>query len=831
MPPRKFHSLFAVVALMVMILVLFSPALFQGQIIAPLDITKTMLPPWGHPTGAAKPHNHFPSDAVTQYLPYRMFAEESLQKDGYIGWNPYEMGGYSLAANTMALPGSWPMQLHRWLPFTDAWNLGIVGEFLIAGMGMLVFLRSRKLGWIACLIGSVAFMLNAQFVIWIYHRWALGSFCWMPWLLWSSVGWKGVSDVTGRRCLLPFWIALALMGASLQHMVFVLLGCACVALGSLRMSDGFVAVRKSLLGWIFAGGMAVGMAAFTLVPQVQGYLANITTGHVRGGIGYEGGLVQPLLHILLIPARIWPWLAGDTQSMDAWKLLKSDIMSLNYLGTIPMLLGFAGLFVRSMPRIAKWLIVVGLVIPLTPLVGPLYHRVELLFILGGAWMTAEMLHHLAHGSVNKSAPSASNKGRYPAIRGMSRILLSQIFAHWQRFLIGAVATFGFGMVVATLIPSGIRGKIEQTVVSQALSKSADSQFGSDQAWIGSRAIEWTRRFSLTHPRTAWIYGLLIMGSTGLVLTANSKSSSNTHSEIQNPKFKIQNLTSHPSLGPLLILTATTLELGTFFHTWTTFSDPSDLRPSHPSIDTVRAAAAGQRVLQRSPSSGFVDVLATPNLLASYGIPSIDAYESIQYRNSLTALREQSASLQLALAGVGISVHPVDQPIPAGTENWTARLLQDDYSLRQNPTPIPLYAIGTGSLPKSPEGILYALHRAQELQPSFQSPSRLTLPLPLDTTNEVASNANTGTWIRIANNWHPGWKWKTGKGEWQDFHSGLDAACWIKHLPVGSREVQVQFFPRSPWLQSFSIAVILIWLSIIAASSKIRASATNNTTRP
>jgi hypothetical protein len=695
---------------------------------------------------------------------------------------------------------------------------------------MLLFLRSRKLSWLPCLIGTVAFMLNAQFTIWIYHRWALGSFCWMPWLLWSADGWKGSSDLTGRRCFLPIWLALALMGASLQHMVFVFLGCGCIVLGSLRMGDGLVAVRKSLIGWIFAGTMAAGMAAFTVIPQVEGYLANVAIGHIRGGIGYEGGLSQPLFHTLLIPARIWPWLAGAPQTMDAWKLLKSDIMSLNYLGTVPMLLGFAGLFVRSMPRIAKWLIVVGLVIPLTPLVGPLYHRVELLFILGASWMTAEMLHHLAHGSANKSAPSVSNKGQYPAIKDTSRILLSQISAHWRRVLMGAVATIGFGLVVATLIPSGIRGKIEQTVVSQALSKSADSQFGSDQAWIGSRAIEWTRRFSLTHPRTAWVYGLLVMGSAGLVLTANSKLSYNAHStKIQNPKSKIQNLISHPSLGPLFILTATTLELGTFFHTWTTFSDPSDLRPPHPSIDSVRAAAAGQRVLQRSPGEGFADIFATPNLLASYGVPSLDAYESIQYRNPLTALREQSASVQLALAGVGIAVHPVNQPIPAGTESWSALPLDKHYHLRQNPTPTPLYALGKGAIPEMPEGILPALQGAQELQPSLQSPNRLTLPLPVATTHEAAPNANGGTWMRLAQNWHPGWKWKTEKGEWQDFHNGLDAACWIKQLPVGSRAVQVQFFPRSQWLLPLSLFVALIWFCIITISSKIKPQAPNKNT--
>ena len=165
---------------------MFYPALFGGRILAPLDITTRMMAPWKETANGAKAHNHNVTDAVVQYLPYRIAAERSLLEDGYIGWNPYAMGGYSLAGNTMALPGSWTMQLHRFLSFKDAWNLGLYAEFLIGGFGMLVFLRSRNLPWAACLLGAVAYMANSQFVIWMYHRWALGSFCWMPWVLWSS---------------------------------------------------------------------------------------------------------------------------------------------------------------------------------------------------------------------------------------------------------------------------------------------------------------------------------------------------------------------------------------------------------------------------------------------------------------------------------------------------------------------------------------------------------------------------------------------------------------------------------------------------------------------
>ena len=91
MNSRKLPAVAASLALLALLAFassLFFPALFQGKILAPLDITTTLFAPWNEDADGAKPHNHNPTDAVTQYLPYRIFAEKSLKEDGYIGWNP-----------------------------------------------------------------------------------------------------------------------------------------------------------------------------------------------------------------------------------------------------------------------------------------------------------------------------------------------------------------------------------------------------------------------------------------------------------------------------------------------------------------------------------------------------------------------------------------------------------------------------------------------------------------------------------------------------------------------------------------------------------------------
>jgi hypothetical protein len=577
MNSEKLKATSAIVGIVVLMSALFSPAIFGGKILAPLDITSSALQPWAGQDAVSKPYNHFPSDAVTQYLPYRMFAAESFEQDGYIGWNPYEMGGYNLAANTMALPASWTIQLHRFLNYSDAWNYGIIFEFLIAAFGMLVFLRSRNLPWLPCVIGTIAFALNAQFIVWIYHRWALSSFCWMPWVLWAYSDGFSSKSFTPKNFLLPVFLSLAFLGASLQHLAFIVLACVSIAASSFDFKQPLNS-KKLITTWAAVGLLCMTICAFSLLPQIIAYFTNLSIGHTRGGLGYHQGYSQIPLHILLIPARIWPWLAGDPQSMDGWKLLKNDFMYLNYIGTIPMLLGFIGLFWKGTPKPAKWLIAVGILTPLTPLVGPLYHRVELLFILGASWMCAEMLVKI---------PTSTS---------------ARVIQKW--WLLGVTA-LGLLLVVGACLPDSVTSQIDQRVVDIAVQKSDGSQFGDDKEWIKSRALEWTSHFSIAHPRTAWVYGLLLLGSAGFTLLTK-----------QNHKFQ--------SAGKIMILCATTLELGTLFKTWTTYSDRDQLNPANEQIEKIREIADSNRVIHTIPNTGYADLFAAPNLLAAQSIYSIDA---------------------------------------------------------------------------------------------------------------------------------------------------------------------------------------------------------------
>lgn len=350
----------------------------------------------------------------------------------------------------------------------------------------------------------------------------------------------------------------------------------------------------------------------------------------------------------------------------------------------------------------------------------------------------------------------------------------------------AVVLMGAALFAGTCLPNKIRTSIENQVVAKALVASDASQFGADKAWIEQRARRWTARFSLIDPHTAWIYGLLVVGTAGLMLSSQKKPAA-------------------IRWGNIAILGATSLELFTLFQTWTTFSDPRDLLPPHPAIEMVRDAAGSHRVLQASPDLAFADIFATPNLLASYGIPSVDAYESIQYRSIWFAVKKEPTTTCLTLAGVGVSIQPMTLPAQEGTSSWPVAGSNGGFVIRRNPDVPATLSAGTGPIPDSPTGILAALKTSVSVTPALQTMNRWNFAQPKDST-----------WIRIAQNWHEGWFWRVSGHDWTPCEKGVDAACWIQPPPSDGGQIEVRFFPRPHWLLLTSFGAALVWLVLLAS---------------
>lgn len=603
-------------ATLMFVLLWFFPWWGMGRVLAPLDILSDLLKPWRDGKTEVQVHNHFPSDAITQYLPYRLIAERSFREDGYVGWSDLTFGGTAQYANTMALYFDWTMQLHRWLDFWTAWHLGLIAQFLIAGSGMLVFLQSRGVSPPSATAAAVAFMGNFQFVAWIHHRWPLSTFCWMPWVLWAVMRWK--DGRKGSWPWIPLFLGMAFMGSSLQYAAFVV-----AAVGALWLADllrcwttpARLAIRTG--GYAGFGLLGTALAAVMFVPCISAYLDNLAAGHTRGGLGYPEGALQPFFNLLAYPMFAFPWVMGSPQSIDLWKVFKSDLFYVPFIGTVPAAMAFIALGRRAVTLEARLLVAIGLAVPLTPLVGPLYQRFFIVYIMGAVWAFAVLW------------DEPLDAWRRPA--------------RWAIVIVGMVlALWLAGSVVVWFADDRLRPFLERAIVS----RSSDSQFGMFQDWIRSRAGHFLDEQRIWSPQS--LPAAILLAASALLVWLRAFN-------------RISRDASGWAISGLVFC-----ELTLFGARWVTWSDPAAAYPELPETRFLREHVTdGGRVYV-----GSGEVARTPfppNTLAPYGIPMIQGYDSV-HPPSIWA-NEDFASDPLVLGDLAVQYRVADAAEPVNEPGW------------------------------------------------------------------------------------------------------------------------------------------------------------------
>ena len=380
--------LLASAAFTAFLLVFFFPVVFQGKIVAPLDILDHLMRPWSDGTGGFGVHNAMVYDAISQYLPYDWTVCQSLQKDGYIGWNPYVYAGYPLLENTMLCPGDWHHLLYRFLDFWTAWDLGIVLQFALAGFGMLVMLRGEGRSAVAALLGAICFTFYSQHTVWIYHRWVLGASCWFPWMVWA------IRRARRRERWADPWAivftGLAFRGGSLQTCLFVVLLVACLFAADVWECRGdircrrhwgrFIAFYASLA--ILSSLLAIDVLLDTVAPCLSGMR------DIGGRTFLQCIKTVPHWATLLLPSSF-----GSPQTMDVGKAFGADMFETKFAGTTVFILAYLALLRRQAPLAAKLCLSISLLATATPLVNWFYARSTVVLAIGCAWLAAWTLDH------------------------------------------------------------------------------------------------------------------------------------------------------------------------------------------------------------------------------------------------------------------------------------------------------------------------------------------------------------------------------------------------------------------------------------------------------
>ncbi|MBW7928235.1 MAG: hypothetical protein H3C58_09155, partial [Fimbriimonadaceae bacterium] len=268
---------FAVLALLCL-LPLFE-SLATGKALGPFDHLAPMV--GAAPTKPAQNWDILQADGALQFYPWRDLVFESWRQGRVPFWNPYQLGGTPLLANSQS-GGLYPLHIVvgvLGIPTVAAMKLLAWLHLLIAGVGVWLLLRELGATREGRLIGAGSFAASAFMVAWIGLPSVITTCAWIPWVL---LGVEKLASAPAFRRLgwLALPVALLLLAGHLQFAAYGLIA------GVLLAVWRVVAIRKVGAAMLLVGGFAAG--AMLAAPQVMAVLDYSTFSHRANKPSAEG---------------------------------------------------------------------------------------------------------------------------------------------------------------------------------------------------------------------------------------------------------------------------------------------------------------------------------------------------------------------------------------------------------------------------------------------------------------------------------------------------------------------------------------------------------------
>jgi hypothetical protein len=353
---------------------------FAGRIMLPADMCLLMLP-WralqGQFPGFHQPYNPM-FDPIQQYLPWRIYAVESVCAGFVPLWNPYEFLGTPFLANLQSTL-LYPLNaLFLIAGARHGFGVSAILHLILGGLFTFAFLRTLALRPAAALLGALVVMFNGFTAVWLeFPTLSLWVLMWLPGIL---LGYE--RSVRNPRSGWPIFTALAIgcqfLGGHLQVSGYVVMAFLIyVAVSCFRGAESGLArpPARVLLALI---PLMVGLmlAAGQILPTLE--LAG-HSGRVAAGAKGAVSTAFPITHFILYLA---PSFFGNPVDYNYWGNYR-DQTAFNffetacYVGILPLFLAAWSLRRRREP--AFWFFAALVVFAVLAAVGsPVYY---LLFYL------------------------------------------------------------------------------------------------------------------------------------------------------------------------------------------------------------------------------------------------------------------------------------------------------------------------------------------------------------------------------------------------------------------------------------------------------------------
>jgi hypothetical protein len=197
---------------------------FAGRIMLPADMCLLMLP-WralqSHFPDFHRPYNPM-LDPIQQYLPWRIYAVESVRAGFVPLWNPYAFCGTPFLANLQSTLLYPPNLLFLIAGARHGFGVSAILHLTLGGLFTYAFLRTLGLCAVAALFGALVLMFNGVTVAWLeFPTLSLWVFMWLPAILLCYER-SLRAPRTVWPVLLAFAIALQFLGGHLQVSTYLL---------------------------------------------------------------------------------------------------------------------------------------------------------------------------------------------------------------------------------------------------------------------------------------------------------------------------------------------------------------------------------------------------------------------------------------------------------------------------------------------------------------------------------------------------------------------------------------------------------------------------------
>lgn len=280
----------------------------------------------------------FHHDLQHYFYPYHHVAWEAVRARELPLWNRFAFAGVPLLGDgqtAMLFPTNWGhLLLNDW----HAMSLSIVLDFSLAGLGMVLFLRSMKLSLLPVLLGSIGFMLSGFMTARITHPSILAGAAMIPWAFWSMdrlLARPTISAIiTAIVC-----VALQLVSGHPQIPAYTAIALA-IYLLSIAALRG---LRPAALVWIvivYSGGAA--LAAVQLVPWYE----LIRQSPRAAAASYEFVTLDSITNVgwllMLFPYAVGGMTTNWLQTGAQWDVLSYSWERLGYPGVVPTVFALIG---------------------------------------------------------------------------------------------------------------------------------------------------------------------------------------------------------------------------------------------------------------------------------------------------------------------------------------------------------------------------------------------------------------------------------------------------------------------------------------------------------